>query len=184
MDDGYIKGGDYMMGIPIQIIYLVLLIIFIVILFVGFRRPIYEVMVASFLFIVIISKSFGSLMEALLYPATSSLFYAIFGFMAVAVIFDGTKVVNGIINLMLSIVGRIRGGAGYVALLGSTFMASLSGTGPGNVAATGVFTIPMMKRSNYPSALAATTEMSASMLGNIIPPAGIILLTYGILHDS
>lgn len=183
MDDGYIKGGDYMMGIPIQIIYLVLLIIFIVILFVGFRRPIYEVMVASFLFIVIISKSFGSLMEALLYPATSSLFYAIFGFMAVAVIFDGTKVVNGIINLMLSIVGRIRGGAGYVALLGSTFMASLSGTGPGNVAATGVFTIPMMKRSNYPSALAATTEMSASMLGNIIPPAGIILLTYGILDD-
>src|SRR5699024_5161753 len=87
------------------------------------------------------------------------------------------------INLMLSVVGRIRGGAGYVALLGSSFMASLSGTGPGNVAATGVFTIPMMKKSNFPPHLAATTEMSASMLGNIIPPAGIILLSYGILED-
>ncbi|MFF2456926.1 TRAP transporter large permease subunit [Peribacillus simplex] len=63
-----------------------------------------------------------------------------------------------------------------MALLASTFMASLSGTGPGNVAATGVFTIPMMKRSGFPPHLAATVEMSASMLGNIIPPAGRLSL--------
>ncbi|GFZ86764.1 hypothetical protein GCM10010978_28320 [Compostibacillus humi] len=62
-------------------------------------------------------------------------------------------------------------------------MASLSGTGPGNVAATGVFTIPTMKRSNFPAHLAASTEMSSSMLGNIIPPSGIVILTYGILNE-
>ncbi|WP_368503270.1 TRAP transporter large permease subunit [Alkalihalophilus sp. As8PL] len=172
-----------MLGIPVPILYLVALLIFVAVMFVGFRRPMYEVMTLSFVFIVILSGSYGLFWESLLFPSTSSLFYAIFAFMVVAIIFDATKVVNSIIQLMLSIVGRFRGGAGYVSLLGSTFMASLSGTGPGNVATTGVFTIPMMKRSNYPPALAASTEMSASMLGNIIPPSGIVILTYGILQN-
>jgi C4-dicarboxylate transporter, DctM subunit len=169
-------------GIPSAILYLVGLLLFVVVLFVGFKRPMYEVMTLSFVFLVVITGSYELFWEALLYPSTSSLFYAIIAFMVVAVIFDATKVVNNIILLMLSIVGRVRGGAGYVALLSSTFMASLSGTGPGNVAATGVFTIPMMKRSNFPPALAASVEMSSSMLGNIIPPSGIVILTFGILE--
>ncbi|WP_070121774.1 TRAP transporter large permease subunit [Bacillus marinisedimentorum] len=171
-----------MMGVPLPIFYLIGLVAFVAILFVGFKRPMYEVMTFSFLFIILVSGQFEMFWSSLLYPSTSSLFYAIFAFMVVAVIFDATRVVERIINLMLSVVGRFRGGAGYVSLLGSTFMASLSGTGPGNVAATGVFTIPTMKKAGYPAKLAATTEMSASMLGNIIPPSGIVLLTFGILE--
>ncbi|MDN4526429.1 TRAP transporter large permease subunit [Fictibacillus fluitans] len=172
-----------MLGIPVPILYLIALLLVITVLFVFLKRPMYEVMTVAFVFIIAISGSFGMFWDALLFPSTSTLFYAIFAFMVVAVIFDSTKVVNSIIKLMLALVGRFRGGAGYVALLASTFMASLSGTGPGNVATTGVFTIPMMKRSNYPKALAATTEMSASMLGNIIPPSGIVILTFGILNN-
>lgn len=168
---------------PIQIIFLLIILLFIALFFIVFKRPIYEVMTLAFILLIVISNSFDVFWESLIFPATSSLFFAIFAFMTIAVVFDGTKVVNHIIQLMLSIIGRFRGGAGYVALLGSTFMASLSGTGPGNVAATGVFTIPLMKRSNFPPALAASTEMSASMLGNTIPPSGIVLLTYGILTD-
>lgn len=172
-----------MLGLPIPILYLVALLIFVAVLFLVFRRPMYEIMALSFVFIVAISGSYELFWESLLFPSTSSLFYAIFAFMVVAVIFDATKVVNNIIQLLLSVVGRFKGGGGYVALLGSTFMAALSGTGPGNVAATGVFTIPMMKRSNFPPALAATTEMASSMLGNIIPPSGIVILSFGILNE-
>ncbi|SFE60157.1 TRAP transporter large permease subunit [Alteribacillus iranensis] len=172
-----------MLGIPSPIWLLIALIVFVAVMFVGFKRPMYEVMTLSFFFVVILSGSYHLMWESLLYPSTSSLFYAIFAFMVVAILFDATKVVQKIVNLMLSIVGRFKGGAGYVSLLGSTFMASLSGTGPGNVAATGVFTIPMMKRGKYPSALAASTEMSASMLGNILPPSGIVILTFGILNE-
>ncbi|WLR51038.1 TRAP transporter large permease subunit [Bacillus tianshenii] len=171
------------MGIPLPMFYLAGLIVFVAVLFVGFKRPMYEVMSLAFFFIIIISGQFDLMWSSLLYPSTSSLFYAIFAFMVVAVLFDATKVVQRIINLMLAVVGKFRGGAGYVSLLGSTFMASLSGTGPGNVAATGVFTIPTMKKAGYPAPLAATTEMSASMLGNIIPPSGIVLLTFGILNE-
>lgn len=172
-----------MFGIPIEVFYLLALLIFVAVFFVWFKRPLYEIMFLAFIFIIVITGSFNIFFEALIYPSTSSLFYAIFAFMVIAVIFEETKVVNNIINLLLSLVGRIRGGAGYVALLSSAFMASLSGSGPGNVAATGVFTIPTMKRSNFPPALAASVEMASSMLGNIIPPAGIIILTYGVLSE-
>lgn len=172
-----------MLGLPMAIWYLIFLLFFVAVLFVGFKRPIYEVMALAFVFIVVITGRFDLFWPSLLYPSTSSLFYAIFAFLVVAVIFDETKVVERIINLIMSVVGRFRGGAGYVALLASTFMASLSGSGPGNVATTGVFTIPTMKRTGYSPALAATTEMSSSMLGNIIPPSGIVLLTYGILDE-
>lgn len=172
-----------MLGLPMAIWYLIFLLIFVAVLFVVFKRPIYEVMALAFVFIVLITGRFDLFWSSLLYPSTSSLFYAIFAFMVVAVIFDETKVVERIINLIMSVVGRFRGGAGYVALLASTFMASLSGSGPGNVATTGVFTIPTMKRTGFTPALAATTEMASSMLGNIIPPSGIVILTYGILNE-
>lgn len=172
-----------MLGVPLPIWYLITLLVFVAILFVVLKRPMYEVMALSFVFTIVITGKFDLFWSSLLYPSTSSLFYAIFAFMVVAVVFDETKVVQRIIRLILSVVGRFRGGAGYVSLLGSTFMAALSGTGPGNVAATGVFTIPTMKKTGFPSPLAATTEMSASMLGNLIPPSGIVILTFGILEE-
>ncbi len=71
------------------------------------------------------------------------------------------------IAIILALFGRRRGGAGYAALVVSTFMGALSGSGAGNVAATGVFSIPAMKRSGFPTHLAANVEMSASTLGNM-----------------
>ena len=60
-------------------------------------------------------------------------------------------------------------------------MGSLSGSGPGNVATTGVFTIPAMKRSKFPAHLAANVEAHASTMGNMIPPAGMIAVAFAAL---
>lgn len=60
-------------------------------------------------------------------------------------------------------------------------MGSLSGSGPGNVATTGVFTIPAMKRSGFPAHLAANVEAHASTMGNMIPPAGMIAIAFSAL---
>ncbi len=76
--------------------------------------------------------------------------------------------------------GGIPGAAGYVALFSSSGLAMVTGTGPGNVAATGVFTIPSMIKSGFSRELAATTEMAASMLGNQMGP-GLNLLGFSIL---
>lgn len=172
-----------MFGIPIELIYLLSLLATIVIVFVIFKRPIYEAMFIGYITMIIIMGKYDKLLEYLIKPSTNTLFYAIVAFLSLAFIFNKTNVLEDIVNFILALVGRFRGGAGYVSLLSSTFMASLSGTGPGNVAATGVFTIPTMIRTNFPRALAATVEMSASSLGPMIPPSGTILLAFGVLDQ-
>jgi C4-dicarboxylate transporter, DctM subunit len=169
---------------PIELLLLLALLALVVVLFIFVKRPIYEALAFAFVFVVIVSGQWDQIISFLVYPATSSLFYIIFAFLVVAAVFDATGAVNRIIKVLLALIGRLPGGAGYVALMASTFMASLSGTGPGNVAASGVFTIPLMKRTGFPRHLAATTEMSASMLGNIIPPSGIVFLSLAIYQET
>lgn len=132
---------------PVELLILLGVFVLIAVLFLYVKRPIYEIMAIAFVFVVLTSGQWAEFGNYLLYPASNNLFYIIFAFLVVAVIFEATDAVNRIIRIMLAVIGRLPGGAGYVALMASAFMASLSGTGPGNVAATGVFTIPMMKRT-------------------------------------
>ena len=167
---------------PVEIIYLLILLATIFFILVVFKRPIYEAMFIGYIVMIFVTGSSKQLIPLLIKPSTNTLFYAIFAFLMLAFIFGETKVVDDIIRFVLALVGRLKGGAGYVSLIGSTFMASLSGTGPGNVAATGVFTIPAMIKTGFPKALASTVEMSASSLGPMIPPSGTILLAFGTLN--
>jgi TRAP transporter 4TM/12TM fusion protein len=66
--------------------------------------------------------------------------------------------------------GRIRGGAGQIALLSSAGLGMLSGSSVANVATTGTFTIPTMKKLGYKDEIAGATEASASSGGQIMPP--------------
>ncbi len=100
-------------------------------------------------------------------------------FVAMSIILTKTKVIDGTINIILALLGRIPGGAGYVAVVSSAFMGALSGSGPGNVMATGTITIPAMKRSGYPAELAANIESNASYMGNMIPPSSNIVAALG-----
>lgn len=175
-------SGEFLGPIPLGVAYILFLLAFMAVLFLLLKRPIYEVMIVSYIFVIVITSRYDLFWEYLLKPSTSGLFYAIVGFLTLAHLFGEIKVVDKIINFILATVGRFRGGGGYVSLLASTFMAALSGTGPGNVAATGVFTIPAMKRTGFPPHLAATVEMSCSSLGNIVPPSGTILLCYGVYN--
>ncbi|MCK4793772.1 MAG: TRAP transporter fused permease subunit [Desulfobacteraceae bacterium] len=66
--------------------------------------------------------------------------------------------------------GRIRGGAGHIALLSSAGLGMLSGSSVANVATTGTFTIPTMQKLGYEPEIAGATEASASSGGQIMPP--------------
>ena len=47
---------------------------------------------------------------------------------------------------------------------------TISGSGVANVATTGSFTIPLMKKVGYPGKVAAATEVAASTNGQLMPP--------------
>ncbi|MCW5752996.1 MAG: TRAP transporter fused permease subunit, partial [Alphaproteobacteria bacterium] len=69
-----------------------------------------------------------------------------------------------------AIAGRARGGPAKVAVLSSALMGTINGTSAGNVAATGTFTIPLMKKVGYPGRSAGAIEAAASTGGQIMPP--------------
>lgn len=166
---------------PLEVFYLMLVLAFVMLIFIAFKRPIYEAMFLAFCFTVVMTGKYDLFFEHLVFPATqSNLFYIIVSFLALAYILEKTKIVEKLIGIILSIFGGLPGGAGYVALLGSASLATMTGTGPGNVAATGVFTIPAMIKSGFSRELAATTEASSSMVGNQMGP-GLNLVGFGIL---
>ncbi|MBI2847905.1 MAG: TRAP transporter fused permease subunit [Chloroflexi bacterium] len=74
------------------------------------------------------------------------------------------------IELPYAIFGRIRGGPGITAIGASTLFGSISGSATANVAATGSFTIPLMKRAGYPPHVAGAIEPAASTGGMFMPP--------------
>ncbi|MFN7306530.1 MAG: TRAP transporter permease, partial [Acetobacteraceae bacterium] len=75
-----------------------------------------------------------------------------------------------IIDFARALARRMVGGPGYVAVIGSALMGTISGSTVANVAATGVITIPMMKRAGFRPKFAAATEAAASTGGQIMPP--------------
>jgi TRAP transporter 4TM/12TM fusion protein len=66
--------------------------------------------------------------------------------------------------------GRFRGGSMKIAVLGSALFGSISGSAVANVVATGVVTIPMIRKSGYPTHKAAAIEAVASTGGQLLPP--------------
>jgi TRAP transporter 4TM/12TM fusion protein len=74
------------------------------------------------------------------------------------------------INLAQAIIGTTRGSAAKVSIFASALFATITGTGPANVAAVGVVTIPTMIRSGYAPRVAAALEAAASVGGQITPP--------------
>jgi TRAP transporter 4TM/12TM fusion protein len=66
--------------------------------------------------------------------------------------------------------GRFRGGSMKIAVAASALFGSISGSAVANVVATGVVTIPMIKRDKYPAHKAAAIEAVASTGGQLMPP--------------
>ena len=160
---------------PIEMLYIAVLIAVICITFLVLKRPIYECMFYGYILMIIMTGHYQNFFKYITKTSTDTLFYAIIAFMVLAKILDATHAINSVVNVIIAIFGRFKGGAAITAVLGSTFMGDLSGSGAGNVATTGVFTIPAMKKSGIPAHLAANIESASSTMGNMIPPAGVIL---------
>jgi TRAP transporter 4TM/12TM fusion protein len=73
-------------------------------------------------------------------------------------------------DFSLSLMGRFRGGPAKMAIVSSSLFGTISGSAVANVVVDGTMTIPMMKKSGYPPAVAAAVEATASTGGQIMPP--------------
>jgi len=164
---------------PSSLLYLGVMLVVIVIWFALLKRPVYEAVLLSFLLLLTITGNWPNVWSYIESSLSTSLLYSMVAFVAMSILMTKTKIVDSCISVILSIFGRLTGGAGYAAVIASGFMGALSGSGPGNVMATGALTIPAMKRSGFPAELAANVESNASYLGNMIPPSSNIVAAMG-----
>src|SRR3546814_156776 len=75
-----------------------------------------------------------------------------------------------LLQLSNTLVGRLKGGTAKTAVVSSAGVGMIMGSGAANVAVTGSFTIPLMKRSGYPAHIAGAIETVASAGGVLLPP--------------
>lgn len=73
-------------------------------------------------------------------------------------------------DLAMAAMGRYRGGAAKIAVVGSGLFGTISGSAVANVAGVGIITIPLMKRSGFPAPTAAAIEAVGSTGGQLMPP--------------
>jgi TRAP transporter 4TM/12TM fusion protein len=73
-------------------------------------------------------------------------------------------------NLASRLVGRFRGGAAKISVVGSAAFGMVSGSAVANVAAVGAVSIPMMRRAGYRAPTAAAIEAISSTGGQLMPP--------------
>jgi len=74
------------------------------------------------------------------------------------------------LDLAFAMVGKYRGGPAKAAILASGMTGLISGSSIANVVTTGVFTIPVMRKTGFPAVKAGAIEVAASTNGQIMPP--------------
>lgn len=91
-------------------------------------------------------------------------------------------------DLAMCLAGRTIGGEAKVAILACGLMGMINGSAVGNVAATGTFTIPMMRSAGFKPIFSAALVAAAGTGGMIMPPvmgaASFIMAEYLGLHYS
>lgn len=92
-------------------------------------------------------------------------------FMLAGEIMNAGGLSRRIVHFAMTLVGHVRGGLGYVAIMAAIIMAALSGSAVADAAALAALLLPMMNRAGYDTARSAGLLASASIIAPVIPPS-------------
>jgi tripartite ATP-independent transporter DctM subunit len=84
-----------------------------------------------------------------------------------------------IVRVAEALVGHVRGGLGYVAILACLVVASISGSAVADTAAVAALLIPMMRSAGYDVARAGGLIAAGGIIAPIIPPS-IAFVVFGV----
>ncbi|MDR2156620.1 MAG: TRAP transporter fused permease subunit [Clostridiales Family XIII bacterium] len=94
----------------------------------------------------------------------------IFQFVLFGSLLQATGAGRFFVDFAMALLGTLRGGIAKVAVIASSLFGTISGSGSGNVVATGSITIPMMIATGYKRHEAGAVECVASLGGPLLPP--------------
>jgi TRAP transporter 4TM/12TM fusion protein len=103
-------------------------------------------------------------------------------FLLLAAAARGFDAQGAMVSFMRRIAGKSRQTIPQTAVLASSAVGMISGSGAANATVVGAFTIPLMKRYGIPGEFAGAVETAASMGGLIMPPvmavAGFVMAEF------
>jgi tripartite ATP-independent transporter DctM subunit len=88
----------------------------------------------------------------------------------------------GIVRFVKSILGHIKGGLGYVAIVASMIFAGISGAAVADTSAIGSVLLPIMKKEGYDVNKSTGIVCAAGTIGPIIPPS-IPMVVFGVVGN-
>ena len=84
-----------------------------------------------------------------------------------------------IVNLALAVVGHVKGGLGYVAIMAGCLLSALSGSAVADAAALSALLLPMMVQAGHGKARSGGLIAAVGVIGPVIPPS-IGLVIFGV----
>lgn len=76
-----------------------------------------------------------------------------------------------IVNVALAVVGHVRGGLGYVAIMAACILSALSGSAVADAAALASLLVPMMVAAGHSKKHSTGLIAASSVIGPVIPPS-------------
>src|SRR5699024_10555614 len=163
-----------------------ILLIFLITLFVPmlFRVPIAFALLFSGFSLMIALNNFDTRIMAtnLMQGVDSYALLAVPFFILAGELMNAGGISNRIIKFATAYIGHIKGGMGYVAIMGTLLFAGLSGSIIADTAALGAILIPMMSKIGYERRRSTGLIASGGIIAGIIPPS-IPLILLGITGD-
>lgn len=145
------------------------------------KRNIGEAMIIGFVAVGLFAGGdvFAVLWSGILDAATEEVVFAALAFVFMGYLLSRTGIIDRLVTMLNSLLGRFRGGSGYVSTVASGLFGAVSGSGSGNAAAVGSVTIPWMTKSNFSPQLSATMVAGNAGLGISIPPSSSMFILTG-----
>jgi len=100
-------------------------------------------------------------------------------FMLAGEIMNAGGLSRRIVHLAMALVGHVKGGLGYVAILAGCLMASLSGSAVADAAALTALLLPMMVQAGHNKPRSAGLIGATGIIAPVIPPS-IALIIFGV----
>ncbi|MGW2341585.1 TRAP transporter large permease subunit [Streptomyces sp. NPDC001661] len=117
----------------------------------------------------------GGLVEAMQEEVT----FAALAFVFMSYLLARTPVLDHLLGILNSVLGRLRGGPVYTSTVAAGLFGAIAHVGAAVTAAVGSVTIPWMKRSNVSGELAATVAAGGAGMGVTFPFSSTMFILMG-----
>ena len=172
---------------PIGVIAFVVYILAILVWMLVIKRNIAEAMLVGLIVIALFNgpaNILTTLWDATFAASKESSFLATMLFLLMAVVMTKTGIIAKLVELLNSMIGRVRGGAAYVSVCASFLFGLVSGNAIANCSTVGAITVPWMKDSGWPKPVAATMNAGNAGVGQAMPSCSALYLLVGLAEVS